>query len=177
MAAWCVSLLCAQAQPSPAIQSPAPARLVAPAPRLEAEHPEAEIVREIDDPHTGGRWLLEHDRNRPGGPGRLVPAGAPDPSRELSSRQARTQPGGTYSLEALPAGTVPVIHAGERLIVEEDTPVVEARLEAVALSPALAGGPLRMRLVIGGRVIRGIAVAAGRAKFAAAGEPGGEVRP
>jgi hypothetical protein len=31
-----------------------------------------EIVREIDDPHSGDRWLLIRNARVPGGPGRLV---------------------------------------------------------------------------------------------------------
>jgi len=31
-----------------------------------------EIVRELDDPHTGDRWLLVRNDQFPGGPGRLV---------------------------------------------------------------------------------------------------------
>ena len=55
----------------------------------------------------------------------------------------------------------PVIHAGDVLIVEEHTAVVEARLEAVALGPAAAGAIFRARLKIGGKVVRAVAVSAG----------------
>ena len=34
--------------------------------------PLGNVIREIDDPHSGDRWLLLRDPNRPGGPGRLV---------------------------------------------------------------------------------------------------------
>jgi hypothetical protein len=37
---------------------------------------QGEVVREIDDPHTGQRWLLVRDGQQPGGPGRLLLAGA-----------------------------------------------------------------------------------------------------
>jgi hypothetical protein len=33
---------------------------------------QGEVVREIDDPHTGDRWLLKRNDQAPGGPGRLV---------------------------------------------------------------------------------------------------------
>jgi hypothetical protein len=110
------------------------------------EVPPGDIVREIDDPHNGDRWLLIRDSRHPGGPGllRLVTyAGA-------SSRQ------GNPELNT-PA---PIIHAGDSVIVEQSTLVMEARLEAIALGPAIAGSTLNLRLVLGGRVVR--AVATGR---------------
>jgi hypothetical protein len=54
------------------------------------EQVSGEIVREIDDPHTGDRWLLLRNAEAPGGPGRLVldcgsstmnPAAQPDHRR------------------------------------------------------------------------------------------------
>jgi len=112
-----------------------------------------EIVREIDDPHTGDRWLLLRDSSHPGGPGRMV---------LVANVRNETRP------NELEAGALrPVIRAGDRLIVEEDTAVVAARLEAVALGPAVIGSPFEARLKIGGRVVRALALAPGRAAFQA----------
>ncbi len=110
-----------------------------------------EIVREIDDPHTGSRWLLMRDLSHPGGPGRLLLAG------EFRNHLRPSQPG------VEPPRTV--IRAGDRLVVEENTAVVEARLEAVALGPAVVGSPLDVRLKIGGKVVRAVALGPGRAAF------------
>jgi hypothetical protein len=66
-----------------------------------------------------------------------------------------------------------MIHAGDRLIVEENTALVEARLEAVALGPAQLGSPLNVRLTIGGHVVRVVALGPGHASFA----PVGGARP
>ncbi len=115
-----------------------------------------EVVREIDDPHNGARWLLMRDSSHPGGPGRMVLAGEPRGKALNNVRKGA----GTATAQ-------PVIHAGDRLIVEEDTAVVEAWLEAVALNPAAAGSPLNVRLAIGGRVVRVVALAAGRAALLA----------
>jgi len=124
---------------------------------------DGEVVREIDDPHTGDRWLLVRDRSHPGGPGRLVlVAGV-----RIGARRDRA------AVEPSPVELRPVIRAGERLIVEENTPVVEARLEAVALGPAVIGSPLDVRLRIGGRVVRAVALAPGRASL----QPETGVRP
>jgi hypothetical protein len=50
------------------------------------------------------------------------------------------------------------------VVVEEHGAVVEAYLEATALEPALKGLPLNLRLTIGGKVIRAVAIAPGRAE-------------
>ncbi len=101
------------------------------------------VVREIDDPSSGDCWLLERDPSHPGGPGRLV----------LARRES-----------SLPeSGEKPVIRAGERVIVEENSPVAVARLEAVALSNGWRGSALKVRIEIGGRIARAIAIAPGRA--------------
>jgi len=112
----------------------------------------ASIVREIDDPHNGSRWLLLIDPHHPGGPGRLVLAGAVRNKPVLPNSDAQ-------KTETPPP---PVIHTGEKLILEEHSKVVEARLDAIALNPAAVGGTLRVRLVIGGLVVRASAVAPGR---------------
>jgi hypothetical protein len=110
------------------------------------------IVREIDDPHSGARWLLLIDVRHPGGPGRLVLADAVrnEPLQSKADGQKAQAP------------LQPVIHAGERLILEEHSPVVDARLDAIALNPAAVGGKLRVRLIIGGSVVLALAVAPGR---------------
>lgn len=122
------------------------------------EPSQGEIVREIDDPHTGGRWLLTRDPVHPAGPGRLALVGG--------MRVAAPRPG--VPLIEQPR---PVIHAGDRLIVEENSAVVEARLDAVALGPAVIGSPLDVRLMIGGKVVRAVAVAPGRALFLTEARP------
>jgi len=59
-----------------------------------------------------------------------------------------------------------VIHGGDKIIVEEHTTVVDARLEAVALGPAAQGNAFRVRLNIGGKVILAVATAPGQAVVA-----------
>jgi flagella basal body P-ring formation protein FlgA len=60
----------------------------------------------------------------------------------------------------------PVIRSGDRLVVEESSAVVEARLEAVALGPAAEGAEFRVRLAIGGKVVLAVALGPGHAAFA-----------
>jgi len=112
-----------------------------------------EVVRRIDDPGAHGTWLLVRDPEHPAGPGRFLwvaRAGRPSDASAVLPVQA----------------VKPVILAGDRLVVEEQTPVVDARLAATALNPAVAGEPLRVRLEIGGRIMRAIAIAPGRAQLA-----------
>src|SRR5579863_3422907 len=100
----------------------------------------ARILREINDPHTGDRWLLLPGDGHPAGPGRLV----------IASERAAVSPGSNRE-NRRPALA---IHMGDKVVVEERTPVAEALWEAVALGPAMAGGPLDVRLRIGGKVMR-----------------------
>lgn len=116
-----------------------------------------DLVRELDDPHTGLRWLLYRDLSNPGGPGRLVQAIEQRPAGHATSANA------TLTADAPER---PVIHLGDRVILEESTPVVEARLEAVALDPAPSGSRLRVRLRIGGLTVPAVALGPGRVGLA-----------
>ena len=114
-----------------------------------------DLVREIDDPHTGDRWLLIRNDANPGGPGRftLITAG-------------QTPAGGGLARPVQPMTPVhfqPVIRSGDRLIVEEHTAVADARLQARALNSAALGSVFTVRLAIGGRVVRVVALGPGRA--------------
>lgn len=118
------------------------------------------IVREIDDPHNGTRWLLIRNSDHPAGPGVLMMV-----SDGATGTRQRKSDGATLAIDA--QALSPVIRAGERLIVEESTPVVEARLEAVSLGPAAVGSPLDVRLKVGGKVVRAVALGPGRAALRA----------
>jgi hypothetical protein len=117
-----------------------------------------EIVREIDDPATGDRWLLEKSPQNPGGPGRMVLS---------ENRMAAPVPAGSSAAAANGAPEVDaravLIRNGERLIVEEHTQILDATLEGIALAPARMGKTLLVRLAIGGRVVKAIAITPGRA--------------
>jgi hypothetical protein len=118
------------------------------------------VVREIDDPHNGTRWLLMRNPDHPSGPTVLVMV-----SVTADGTQQRKPDGPTSVSGAQPL--LPVIRAGERLVVEESSPAVEARLEAVSLGPAAIGSPLDVRLKIGGKVMRAVALGPGRAALLA----------
>lgn len=126
-----------------------------------------QLYREIDDPSTGEHWLLLRNREFPGGPGRLVRVAASG-NRADGASGALT---GQLAAEATPA--LPVIRSGDRVIVEEHTAVVDAVLEARALKPAAVGAAFEVRLTIGGRVVRVVALGAGRAAL----EPEAGARP
>jgi hypothetical protein len=125
---------------------------------VESQAP-GKILREIDDPHTGDRWLLVRNGKLAGGPGWLVRVAA----YRKKSGDAALQIAGQLGNAAFP----PVIRAGDRLIVEEHTARVDARLEARALNPAAQGAALDVRLAIGGKVLRVVALGPGRAALQA----------
>jgi hypothetical protein len=66
----------------------------------------------------------------------------------------------------LPEPVLPVIRSGDRIILEQHTRVVDARLEAVAIGPARAGAAFSARLLMGGGMVRAVAISAGRALLA-----------
>ncbi len=111
------------------------------------------ISREIDDPSSGAHWLLVRNNDHPGGPGSLLL----DKRLDAGSRSPQIP-----SFSSL----VPVIRAGDVVILEEHTPAVDIRLEAIALVPARIAAVLRVRLKLGGRIVRAIASGPGRATLA-----------
>jgi hypothetical protein len=116
------------------------------------------VVREIDDPHTGDRWILVRNDQMPGGPGRMV---------LLTPDRATTVSGAAQPILTLTEETKSplIIHAGDRVIVERHTAVVDAVLEARAVNPAALGAEFNLRLTVGGKVLRAVALGPGRAAF------------
>ena len=119
------------------------------------------IAREIDDPSSGDRWLLIRSADHPEGPGHLLPVNRDQPPDFLA----------IVGHNLLAGALVPMIRAGDALIVEEHTAVVDARFEAVALGPARPGEAFRVRLKLGGAMVRAVATGPGRAALAPDREP------
>jgi hypothetical protein len=108
----------------------------------------------IEDPASGDRWILERDPLHPEGPGKLVRGPSLTPGSCSSV---------TFHLQPQP---VPLIRAGDPLLVEEHTASADIRLNAIALSPAAAGKSIPARITPGGSIIQVIASAPGRAHLA-----------
>jgi hypothetical protein len=121
-----------------------------------------QLLREIDDPSSGTRWLLVSDKSNPGGPGRLELA---LPGRDQGAFARQVQ--GSEVAQSRP---VAIIRPGDKLVVEEHSPAADAYLEGVALGPAWPGSALNVRLSIGHKVVRAVALAPGRAALGAATE-------
>lgn len=122
-----------------------------------AERAAGAVMKEIDDPGSGVRWLLVEDAAHPGGPGRLVAMSAGILAEGVAVPGAKA------------SGPEPVIHAGDRVQVEEHSAVLDASLQATALGAAVPGATLQVRLRVGGRVVRALALGPGRARLAPAG--------
>jgi hypothetical protein len=165
-------------------QAPGPSAASPPAPQTELKRASipapSVVVREIDDPSSGKRWLLVRDGSSPGGPGRLLLANssASVRLRAAPERQpsAQSPPPSTPAFAA-PALAAPVIRPNDALIVEETTPIVEARLTATALGAASVGALLMARLEIGGKVVRVRALAPGHATLDLGLNPGQAPEP
>lgn len=146
------------------------------------EELQGRLLRVIDDPNLGLRWLLVRDPAQPAGPARLVlastlastyaPAGEADGKADgkADDKADGNADAGASPLPAAFAAQAarlrPVIRAGDRLLLEQDSDLARVRLEAVAMQPAAAGAALRARLAIGGKVVRAVALGPGRAAFA-----------
>lgn len=128
------------------------------------------VLRVIEDPALNVRWLLLPDRDHPGGPGHLirVPVGFQSPPRSGTDRVAGSSGGASRQgvLERAGAHLRLVIRAGDRLQLVAETEVARVRLEAVATEPAAAGESFRARLILGGKVVRAVALGPGHATFA-----------
>jgi hypothetical protein len=105
------------------------------------------IVREIKDPHSGTLWRLYANAENPAGPGRLVMAGREEHGTSFTAQTKKS---------------VPAIHAGQRVMVEEHSSAVEAYLEGTALESSPVGSRLQVRLRMGGKVVRALVTAPGR---------------
>lgn len=114
----------------------------------------AEVFRAVADEGSGNFWLLLRDSARPGGPGQWV-----------FSAQPKTDPGHEMNLAGRHSASIPVICAGQAILVEEHSEAVDARLEASALSAASKGNEFRARLKVGGKIVRVRAVGPGRAEL------------
>ena len=121
-------------------------------------------IREIDDSANGDRWLLFHDENQPGGPGRLIRVENLDRGCAAVTL-GRARSGIVYS--ALRSSKI-VIHSGDTLLVEQHTAVVDAVLDATALEPGIPGGTLKVRLKVNDKVVLAVAKEEGRAGLAPA---------
>jgi hypothetical protein len=126
-------------------------------------------LREIADPGADIRWRLVRDPTHPAGPGRLVPISVSEDDARGPSGARPAARGGEEPLAPLAR----VILAGDRIVVEESTPIASVRLAAVALVPARAGDLFLARLEVGGRAVRVIALGSGHGRLAAVNE----VRP
>jgi hypothetical protein len=123
------------------------------------------VIRSFEDAGTHQSWQVMRDPRCPAAPARLVGPTILHGGRASmeESRDVRLQ----TALRLL-------IHAGDSLIVEEHTTLVNARLEATALSSAAQGEPLKIQLKIGDRIVRAVAVERGRAEILS---PTREARP
>ncbi len=119
-------------------------------------------LREIDDPHSGARWFLFRDPDHPEGPGRWV---LEDNGQAGGNARAAGSEAGETEPEA-------IVHAGDRLIVEEHTAAFDAWWEADSLGRGPIGSAIAVLLKIGGRIVRARILSAGHAVLAIA-----EARP
>ena len=76
----------------------------------------------------------------------------------------------TSNAHALQCAASPVIVRGDTITLEEDSKVIEARLQAVALEVAAPGRVFRVRLTAGGNIAYAVALSRGHASLRGANE-------
>jgi hypothetical protein len=140
--------------------------------------------REFVDPCLGSHWKIQTNAEHPGWPGRLVlmdvgavrggqggnsaSAVSVENKAGRASSSSREVPQFSANL-ALPLA----VRAGDRLIVEQDSAVLHAEFQAVALESAMAGDSVRVRLSaastapqsIAGKVVSVLVTGAGQARW------------
>lgn len=125
----------------------------------EASHPQISSVtrgplqREIVDPCLGTRWQLIADTQHPERPGRLVPVDFR--LLRAASARPRESPSAPISPPAATLAAPPIIRPGNRITVTQQTSILRARFQAVALESAAAGQTLRVRLLGGSDTLTG----------------------
>lgn len=128
-----------------------------PAPRQFDKTGDWRVIRSFEDASTHQSWTVVRDKKQPAAPARLwgptILRGAGCASAE-ESREALLQTASRL-----------IIHAGDSLIVDEHTAIVDARLEATALNAAAGGERLKIRLKIGNRIVEAVAIEPGRAEM------------
>ena len=126
---------------------------------LEAAHPQtsggaqAPSQRDIVDPCLGTRWQLVADARHPERPGQLIRADS-----GVIRASGPSPSGSTLSpapLPPAPPAALPVIRAGDRITVSQQTPILRARFQAVALESGAAGQTFRVRLLGGAQALTG----------------------
>ena len=115
-------------------------------------------LRELEDPGAHQYWLLIRDRNRAAGPALLVKEPAHSACAFFTLGKMDRGPA-----IGQPVRSLPVIHAGDPIILFEHTTVSDTELEATALEQAAVGDSLRVHIKFGGFTVRAIAAAPGRA--------------
>ena len=134
-------------------------------PAADPEQVRGALIRVMVDPNLGDRWLVLRDSACHGGPGRLVHASQSGPAFKSA---LHASPITVPRPQSAPLRPRPIIRAGDRLVLEENSPVAVVRLAAVALESATAGSSFRARVETGGRVVRAVALGPGHAAFAPA---------
>jgi hypothetical protein len=124
---------------------------------------QGELRREFFDPCLGSRWHLVTNPEHPEWPGRLVlvEAGGLGVDRSIAEHAFHATEAPTTVLRS---GEIPVdsgipaivIRAGERVTVDQQTQVLHARFQAIALESAIAGQRMRVRLGAGTHSARGL---------------------
>jgi hypothetical protein len=122
-----------------------------------------EVRREITDPCLGQHWQLVVDSGHPGWPARMVLLN--QNGKQLVNRvrkgSSHAGPAGLEQAGLEQAGSVSdmqsmVIRAGDRVTVDQDSDVLRARFEAVALESAGRGEMLRVRLIVAANRLQGL---------------------
>jgi hypothetical protein len=115
------------------------------APELRGQILREQVLRESADPCLGFRWRLVADPAHPGWPARMVMV---DDGRHSDAYRVAAAVIPSMVPGSAGNSSSAIIYAGDPVTVDQDTGVLRARFQAVALEAAGVGQPLRVRLAV-----------------------------
>jgi hypothetical protein len=145
-------------------------------------HSGGQVYREFVDPCLGSHWQLQIDPAHRDRPGRLVlmdssdgrqSVGASEDASERHKLDEAGNPSQASQNDTSSSSSPLAIRAGEHLIVDQDSQVLRARFQAIALESAQIGQRMRVRLSatttlpqsLKGAVISVVATGTGQARW------------
>ena len=158
------SVLVAGAAGQMGAQKPPPASADNTLPTIRNRQAAWRVLRSFDDPGTAQQWFLLRDPSQPARPAKLIVV-----VHHRSDRTDRVSGRRSHSVTEGSGSDLPLVRAGDKIVLSEHSPGVESRFEATALSTASLGHVVSVRVDVWGRVLQAVVTGDARAEIQAEG--------